>query len=304
LNATRSSSARPGRVQRDAVEDFLFVGYTVAVSIISWFKRITGKKDGAKEKRRISVLPHKQSAQDLNLSSLRSEQRDLAQSLGKMIDQAEKSLNEISAALKQSKPHDKQALARIRERQAKIRMALLRFETALQRKQELERELSEWERPQSKGHFDQMRRNIKSELLRSELAMRDLLDGKHKKNETIEADNIKEPISAASQPEKFEMPVGITESKIFRSAPSLRISHEQTNHLEPRTENLIRSIREVSMELSKHEQAPDKDVKELASLAHQIRDLHAILRKVDKKFGKMRDRIALTDGFRHVFQYH
>jgi len=275
------------------------------VSIFDWFKRIAGKQSGEKQKRRVSVLAHNHGTKAVALEAVKAEQRDLSHNLGKMIDRTERALNDIAVELKADKPHDKQSLAQIHQRQARIRLAITRLETALQRTQDLERELTEWNLPRLKHEQrDRMRADVKNEIIKSELAVRELLQGRKARVEKPVID--KSDGFALTEPKivTFDVPMKIADGKITRTASSLRISRLDANHLEPSSENIVRSIRELSNELSKHEQVPKKDVKELASLAHQIRDLHAILRRVDKKFGKMRDRIAMTDGFRHVFQHH
>jgi hypothetical protein len=63
-------------------------------------------------------------------------------------------------------------------------------------------------------------------------------------------------------------------------------------------------IKELSRELAKYQSAPQAEPMESLRTAQEIRALHALLRKADRKNGFQRDRLSMTDGFERVFSRH
>lgn len=194
---------------------------------------------------------------------------------------------------------------KILQEQKNLELALLRFETSLKRTQDLQRELVEWERlSKSSGtEVDQNHPSLRREIVKSELEIRNSIEsGKLPKIQRfVESEEASETLEAVLVPEKQDEYRESVPEKPYRLVKVKTAKKELVPH-DP--EGLIKTIRHVSREFAHEVEQKNKNKGNIMQYLHEIKDLHGALRILDRTKGKTRDRLSITDGFKHVFTHH
>lgn len=267
------------------------------MALASWVRSIiSGKNKEVKEKNNLK---------NKAAFHIVSKQRDLAQRASDVWKSFEGSLEDLSRkvrSLSQGAPvkdkvlHDQQVLD----------IALSRLETSLKRTQDLQRELSEWERlaKSDKNKVDTNHPSLRRAIVKSELELRSAVesgvldmgiagdDSLEGNRVGLEKNEIGKTIGLVSTEEK-DKPHRVVKVK---TDTDVAIPHDP--------EGLVKTIRHVSRELAQETQKKHKNKGDIVDFLHQLKDLHAALRLTDRANGKIRDRLAITDGFRYVFTHH
>lgn len=284
---------------RGFLHSSLLIRYNDDVSIGNWIKKAVKNFGSAKKPH--AFLKQAKIKDDGSIKSLVSEQRDLSNRFEALMSRLENSLDSMSSTIKSLNVNDRRILENLRKKQEGLRLAMTRLEAALSNRSDVERELVGWKRAlENTDRKDCLRASLKAEIFRSEATIRSAIES----GRPIEVQSASVARETAVIPSKI---VHTATEELPQQADiefKPRIARAEAKHLTPEAAHIVRSIRELSNELARHEQSPVPNQKEMASVTRQIRDLHVVLRKIDKKFGKIRDRIEMTDGFRRVFQHH
>ena len=223
------------------------------------------------------------------------EQRYISDRLKDFVDEFLTEWEKISQTIQDESlnPITKQNL--ITQRQNQLNQVLMRAQTGLRRSTKLQQERTEWQRRMSEPAPCNLHHPaIRFEILESELKTRDMLAG-----------NLPEPVKTSEavyfQPKNDEQEEVAENTK---PAGIVYVGLDSANYLDIPTSGLIRQIKDISKEIALHHHSPDGDSNEMLDFAHQLKQMHAVLKKQDRKNGTNRDRIALTDGFAHVFTFH
>ncbi len=228
---------------------------------------------------------------------LMNEQRALNERAAKMLDVYERKIEKIAALLEECRQGDIERLApHIRQLQMDLKNALMRAELAGTETSDLERELADWQYRWRNGSEEPSPR-YKSLLL--ELRSR----GKEISDNQYQSDVIDQGLSE-EKPIYFDLKTLDEEPDEEEAVGAVIYSNQGATGLETDPEQLVLHIKDLSRELARYKQDPTSEPTESLRMARQIRQLHAILRKIDRKSGDYRDRIGLTDGFEHVFSSH
>ncbi|MHB8830629.1 MAG: hypothetical protein ACYC44_00710 [Patescibacteria group bacterium] len=229
---------------------------------------------------------------------LMNEQRVLNERAVRMLEVYERKTEKIAALLEECRQGDIERLApHIRQLQMDLKNALMRAELAGAETSDLERELADWQYRWKNGS-EELSPRYKSLLV--ELKSRGSLSS------SGELDEIRGPIPDASEekPIYFDLGTLKDEPDGEEAVGAVMYSSQEATGLETDPEQLVLHIKDLSRELARYKQDPTSEPTESLRMARQIRQLHAILRKIDRKSGDYRDRIGLTDGFEHVFSSH
>ncbi|MDD5726391.1 MAG: hypothetical protein PHC53_03200 [Patescibacteria group bacterium] len=229
---------------------------------------------------------------------LMNEQRALNERAARMLDVYERKMEKIAALLEECRQGNIERLApHIRQLQMDLKNALMRAELAGTETSDLERELADWQYRWRNGSEEPSPR-YKSLLL--ELRSRGSLSS------SGELDETRGPIPDASEekPVYFDLQTLDKEPDEEEMVGTVIYSNQGATGLETDPEQLVLQIKNLSRELARYKQDPISEPAESLRMARQIRQLHAILRQIDRKSGDYRDRIGLTDGFEHVFSSH
>jgi hypothetical protein len=267
-----SSNAKP----RLSQTGFLIVWYTPSMSWLSnltnWFRRSPERSEEPCTDDRLRSMRR----------DLEAEQRGLATDLERLFIAYDERMRGLSSRLSTL---DDATLERewdsVRSQQTDIRRLLQRFESSVRSRQELERELAAWE---SRTDGDE-----RAEIIRSELAVRGVRRASPKKIETPPPLAISGPLNF---PEIFisELFPG-DESENEVQAPAV-----ETHELPPvRSEDLIAAIRDAVREAERWHAVPEASMGEDALVQlHHVRELHGLLRRLDRQNGIRRDRANLA----------
>ncbi|MFA6161588.1 MAG: hypothetical protein WC766_05480 [Patescibacteria group bacterium] len=241
---------------------------------------------------------------------LLDEQRRLADNLARAFALFDAKLHKISGYIERSMEGEMERLEPyIKDLQKELAEAIVRADLAVSDIAELERELADWQRNPNKTSDS---KNSRLDSLRAELNSRrpsNPLSVPH-------FDHIAEHLSPVKQGKgvgglSVETPSeGVSGNEVDElvgdDVKHGRIAYVEVRSadMEPNAEHLAQHIKELSRELGRYQQAPNADPHESLRMANEIKNLHTVLRQADKKIGNHRDRIAATDGFRHVFVSH
>jgi hypothetical protein len=236
--------------------------------------------------RKNSSSPERGSLRALK-ATLTSEQLALADEMDRTIRALDERLQALAGGLHamdgDETREELQSLARIQE---SVRLSLRRLQASAKTSQELTRELKEWEDREEP---------LRVEVLRSELASRD-------------------PSRIVVRTE--QMPVGArfiapsdrhAEPGVMNRAPTDEDTEEiflpmaTESLLDPDTAHLIQAIREATHEAERWHAVPEEEHdEEILDQMHHVRDLHALLKQLDREQGRSRDRVAMAVNTREV----
>ena len=229
-----------------------------------------------------------------------AEQRDLAEYADRVWGGLKDRLNNLSESVGQN-ASDSRSMERIKTKQRETRIALMRLETGLRREQDLRRELEEWRCRRGEGQTPDFNHPaIRTAIAQSELSVRGMLDGSIAlplgKEEAVQAKSNEKSIAYAKNTSEASV-------ETLERQPSVRLVHVHKGRglIDGEdAEGLVKTIRSTSRDVAR--QWKSEDAQEKSSLLAHIRDLHAHLRRLDRAKGVRRDRLAITDGLKRVFQ--
>lgn len=230
---------------------------------------------------------------------LMNEQRALNERAVRMLEVYERKTEKIAALLEECRQGDIERLApHIRQLQMDLKNALMRAELAGTETSDLERELADWQYRWKNGSEEPSSR-YKSLLI--ELKSRG-------SSSVIARSSGDAAISTLPSSEEklvyFDLQTLDKEPDEEEVVGAVMYSSQEATGLETDPEQLVLHIKDLSRELARYKQDPTSEPTESLRMARQIRQLHAILRNIDRKSGDYRDRIGLTDGFEQVFSSH
>jgi multidrug efflux pump subunit AcrA (membrane-fusion protein) len=224
-------------------------------------------------------------------AALASEQAELALELERLFMAYDEKVQDLALRLKDLKPNAAEAeVARLRAIQHELQAAVRRLEAAAKSRQELENELSYWQKMLGGEVSSREKARRQTEIIRSELAIRSPEDDFSMRLEQIPQSKfqaIETPVFAVEQ---------ITsESDSFPAEhPELGMEVPDYAHW-PDAENLVRAIREATREAERWHAIPVEchDEEAMIQVRH-VRDLNAWLKRVDRRNGVTRDRLELA----------
>lgn len=208
---------------------------------------------------------------------LAADQAALAREIEKTFDLYDERLKDLAGRVNQLSTKDfKREAKNIREAQDGLRRALRRLDLSAKTAKELERELALWEdREQDAAPMHADHPFVRAEMARSELAVR------KGKIERARKEIISQTVTVLEEPQSHS-----THDELPTTNEPLPL---------PDTANLLRAIREATREAERWHAIPVEDHDEDALIqVHQVRDLHAALRRMDREQGSQRDRLELA----------
>lgn len=162
--------------------------------------------------------------------------------------------------------------------QEELRAIVRRLEAAVKSRRELERELVEWEDRKADSRMSADHPRMRVELIRSELAARQLAD---------------EAVDDASRDETLAVQPSDDWKLQERESCPAAMPVEPLHRIQP--EQLVALIREATREADRWHALPDEAHTDDALVhMHHVRDLHALLKQIDREQGMQRDRVALA----------
>lgn len=215
---------------------------------------------------------------------LQADQRELAEELEKTYGAYQAKLEEVAARLASLSPSEVRREARLlREAQDAMRRMLRRIEISSMTAQQLERELQEWKTRAEEGgplHADHPR--VRAEIIRSELASR----GTGWPPAVI-------PWEAS--PFRASAPSPMHSAEDFEETEEDEGEGIMADHsdMRPDPEQLVRVIRLETREAERWHALPEADAEAIVQVRH-LKELHGILKRLDRERGIRRNRLDLA----------
>jgi len=265
------------------------------MAIATWLRSLFGGKNNKNTENNTSSRHHD--------SFLASEQRELSERAMRVWKKLEQALDLTAEKMRAAK-NNPSAKKRLIQEQQNLHAALLRLETSLKKTQDLQRELTEWRRSSHAKH-EKVSLNhpaLRQAIIKSELEVRSAMEDGALPLLAQEAEESRGCVAEVQSEQKIQPDVQAAKpEKAYRM---VRVKTCEQANVPHDPEGLVKTIRHVSRELALETQKRHKDKGEIVDFLHQLKDLHGALRLVDRANGKLRDRLAITDGFRHVFTHH
>ena len=227
---------------------------------------------------------------------LAADQMSLAQEIEETFQAYDERLEELASRTHRlSAKEVKHEAKRIRQAQDALRRALRRVEVSAKTAKELERELSLWEERENDAqdlHADHPA--VRAEMIRSELAvrgtevpqrMREIPVAVNVETEEADEEPAMKPVNAA---------LWLTQDAAEAGDEGSEEEEEISAPLStPEAEHLLRAILEATREAERWHALPaeEHDEDTLYQL-HQVRELHAALKRLDRENSIRRDRMA------------
>lgn len=221
---------------------------------------------------------------------LAADQMSLAQEIEETFQAYDERLEELASRTHRLSPKEvKREAKQIRQAQDALRRALRRVEVSAKTAKELERELSLWEERENDAqdlHADHPA--VRAEMIRSELAVRG-----EKARPREEPRAVKVAVPAAPP---VNAALWLTHDDIHPESTDIWDGgmEDDTEPLpSPEAEHLLRAILEATREAERWHALPEEEHDEDALYQlHQVRELHAALKQLDREYGIRRDRMA------------
>lgn len=218
------------------------------------------------------------------IEALQFEQRDLAGQFEAICLAYQGRLNDLALKLSDLEPKELRRESKImREAQDSIRKILRRLEASMMNAAELERELKEWSARQDESgprHADHP--DVRAEILRSEMAVRS-------RKAALKAISPEEsPFRSNAMPSAQCL---VLSSEGMQEPAPVSVETDDLPALEE--EQILQAIRQATREVERWHGAPNYERDALDDL-HELKKLHALLKKYDKARGASRDRIELA----------
>ena len=206
---------------------------------------------------------------------LTADQKALAEDIEHTFDALDARVQVLARRLRDMSPEDiERETASIREAHDGLRRVVRRFQASLKSTHELERELSGWQEHSAEGELHADHPTVRAEIARSELTVR--------KPEMLREQRSKMPPSSIRVP--IQTSQGDFEVKV----------HEVNSRLIPDESGLLAAIREATREAERwHGQVSSSYGQDAVDQVRLVRDLHAILKRLDRERGVRRDRTNL-----------
>jgi hypothetical protein len=227
---------------------------------------------------------------------LAADQMSLAQEIEETFRVYDERLEELASRTHDLSPKEvKREAKRIRASQDALRRALRRVEVSAKTAKELERELSLWEERENDAaelHADHPA--VRAEMIRSEMTVR----GTPPRQNRRESPNDTPVLSGIiANPAPANVALFLTQD--LRPKIEERLMDEVEEPVEalpsPDAEHLLRAILEATREAERWHALPMEEHGEDALYQlHQVRELHAALKHLDREQGIRRDRVAIA----------
>lgn len=253
---------------------------------------------------------------------VQQEQRELADEVERVTRRFDKLLQDLAYQARSLSTASEGQREKLREAQDRLRMALRRMETTMKQTQELSRELREWERraESPSADFSSLpadRPQVRSEILRSELAVRgvsrelpekllsSLLQSQSRLTNMSSEAREMSPNASIETNDPYELSEQIEE--LVSHVPEVGEDQVATGDEESSigyevdATQLIAAIREATREAERWHAIPstEHDDDALVQVRH-VRELHALLKRLDREAEVQRDRLALAISAREM----
>ncbi len=210
--------------------------------------------------------------------ALTADQAALAEDIEHTFDALDARVQALARRLRELSPAEVvRETTSIREAHDGLRRIVRRFQASLKSTSELERELAGWQEHPTQGELHADHPVVRAEIARSELSVR-------------------RPEKLAQEQPKKQMPVTSIKVPVETSQGPLEVQvHEVSPRLIPDEKHLLAAIREATREAERwHGHTTDCHGQEAFDQVHLVRDLHAILKRLDRQNGVRRDRIRIA----------
>jgi hypothetical protein len=226
---------------------------------------------------------------------LASEQAELALELERLFLAYDEKVEDLALRLKDLPANAAEAeIERLRAIQHELQAAVRRLEAAVKSRQELEHELSYWQKMQGGERDSREKARRQTEIIRSELAIRNPEEENYAPLPTAEAYEMptsgERMVLAAEAEDEDE-----DEANACEAEPAELMAELPDYAHWPDAQNLVLAIREATREAERWHAIPVEchDQEALVQVRH-VKDLNAWLKKVDRKNGVTRDRLELA----------
>jgi hypothetical protein len=206
-------------------------------------------------------------------TELATSQAELAKQIEETFALYDQKLQDVALRIRSLSPEEQEhELENLAQAQDELKRVLRRFQAATKSTQDLQTELADWGEHPYEGGLHADHPAVRSEIIRSELALR---------NPGTRLINMRRPKpSAGARAEEGTYGV---------------VVHEVNPWLIPDEAHLLAAIREATREAERwHAMAPQEYTEDALEQVHQVRSLHAFLKRLDKLNGLRRDRLALA----------
>lgn len=216
--------------------------------------------------------------------ALALDQRELADELGRTYAAYREKLDMLEARVRGMGASDvRREAAALRDAQDAIRRTLRRIDASARSAEELEDELREWEaRRGERGPRHADHPDVRLEIVRSELHAR----GRAPELRAIPMEE--SPFGRLS----CAMPAD-PGPRTPDAAAWIRPSDDVGGLPPPDPDHLVLAIRQMTREVERGLSSENPDLETLDDL-HELRSLHAVLKRLDRERGASRDRVALA----------
>ena len=267
----------------------IILDYNTDMKTGSWLDKIYSLVNPSNQHRFFSgIQSSKQHSESFIYSGV---QKDLSEQMKELADIFNRRLAEIDEAILNSSDRNLKQQKKIKKSQHLLQKALFQFKAALQSTPLLKQEVIDWERYlQDESPIDLFHPAVRHKLIKAELDLRDILEN-GKISENISVNVIQnEPAKQLVAPENLEQTQEV-------ATPAVSIRHQFSNspHLKHEPEYLIRNIRDIYHEINVHCESPHMDSKEVLIFVHQLKEMHGLLKKVDRQNNILRDRVSIAD---------
>jgi hypothetical protein len=215
------------------------------------------------------------------------EQRALSSDIEKLFRVYDAKVRQLSSRLQGLSAEElEREVQDIRQTQDALKRLVRRAEVSTKTTSQLERELAGWESRGAEGELHADHPLIRAELIRSELLSRDPRSGVGSARPIMSSSlELAAPRVEASEAIPLDEPVVEERSQ---QVPVVFLPEIDATQL-------LAAIRDATREAERWHGVPDvqHDDEALAQL-HHVRDLHAILKRLDRRRGVRRDRLAIA----------
>jgi uncharacterized membrane protein len=215
--------------------------------------------------------------------ALTLDQRELMEELGRTYAAYREKLETLAVRVRGMDATDiRREAATLRDAHDSIRRTLRRIDVSARSAKELEDELREWESRHGEGgprHADHP--DVRLEIVRSELQAR----GRTPELHAIRMDESPFGRLSCAMPENAD-PVAI-------GATWVGLSDDAEGLPSPDPEHLVQAIRQMTREIERGLSTENPEPETVDDL-HELRSLHAALKRLDRERGSSRDRLALA----------
>ena len=229
---------------------------------------------------------------------LAADQSMLAREIERTFEAYDERLKDLAGRVHNLTPKEfKREAKTIREAQDGLRRALRRLEVSAKTAKELKRELADWDDREDETPLHADHPTFRSEIIQSELRSRGV-DVGAKDRFCSAAVDLPEVVAEQSHVPDRNAILWLThdETGLHEVAPVVLPPAEKVEPLTmPEVEYLLTAIREATREAERWHGVPEDEHDEETLLQmHHLRDLHAVLKRLDREQGTSRDRLDLA----------